>query len=140
MATDSLVKLKIVQLDHIVIRVKDVEGAVQFYTEILGLEPHRVEEYRAGELPFPCARINGETIIDLKPWPDEEPVRDGRRNLDHYCLVLEQTDMKQLINSLRDQGVTVHSEEPVQRSGARGMATSIYIEDWEGNQIELRHY
>ena len=83
MATESSVKLKIVQLDHIVIRVKDVEGALQFYTGILGLEPHRVEEYRTGELPFPCARINNETIIDLKPWPDEEPVRDGRRNLDH---------------------------------------------------------
>ena len=67
-------------------------------------------------------------------------MRDGRRNLDHYCLVLEPTDMSQLIGLLREQGVTVHSDEPVQRSGARGMATSIYIEDWEGNQIELRHY
>ena len=89
MTTDSTVKLKIVGLDHIVIRFKDVEGAITFYTEILGLTPHRVEEYRSGELPFPCARINNDTIIDLKPWPDEEPVRDGRRNLDHYCLVLE---------------------------------------------------
>lgn len=140
MTTDSSVKLKIVELDHIVIRVKDIEGAINFYTEILGLEPFRVDEYRTGELPFPCARINSETIIDLKPWPDEEPVRDGRRNLDHYCLVLEPTDMKQLTSYLRGKGVTVNSEEPVKRSGARGMATSIYIEDWEGNQIELRHY
>ena len=140
MTTDSSIKLKIVELDHIVIRVKDVDGAIKFYTEVLGLEPHRVAEYRSGEVPFPCARINGETIIDLKPWPDEEPVRDGRRNLDHYCLVLEPTDMGQLSGHLREQGVTVNSEEPVQRSGARGMATSIYIEDWEGNQIELRHY
>ena len=140
MATDSSVKLKIVQLDHIVIRVKDIEGAIKFYTDILGLEPLRVDEFRSGELPFPCARINSETIIDLKPWPDEEPVIDGRRNLDHYCLVLEPTDMNQLSSHLREQGVTVNSEEPVQRSGARGMATSIYIEDWEGNQIEVRHY
>lgn len=140
MATDSAVKLKIVELDHIVIRVKDIERAIQFYTEILGLEPHRVEEYRRGELPFPCARVNSDTIIDLKPWPDEEPVRDGRRNLDHYCLVVEPTDMAKLAEQLREQGVTVNVGEPVERSGARGMATSIYIEDWEGNQIELRHY
>ncbi len=53
MATESSVKLKIVELDHIVIRVKDIEGAIKFYTEILGLEPHRVEEYRSGDLPFP---------------------------------------------------------------------------------------
>ena len=140
MATESGVKLKIVELDHIVIRFKDVERAIQFYTGVLGLEPHRVDEWRAGELPFPCARINSNTLIDLKPWPDEEPVGDGRRNLDHYCLVLEPTDMAQLSEDLRKQGVTVTSDEPVQRSGARGNATSIYIKDWEGNQIELRHY
>ena len=140
MTTDSKLGIKIVGLDHIVIRVKDIEGAIQFYTEILGLEPHRVAEYRAGEVPFPCARINADTIIDLKPWPDEEPVRDGRRNLDHYCLVLEPTDMKQLGQRLRGQGVKVNVAEPVERSGAQGMASSIYIEDWEGNQIELRHY
>ena len=140
MTTDSKLGIKIVGLDHIVIRVKDVERAIQFYTEILGLEPHRVDEYRAGDVPFPCARINARTIIDLKPWPDEEPVRDGRRNLDHYCLVLESTDMRQVGERLREQGVTVSVAEPVQRSGAHGMASSIYIEDWEGNQIELRHY
>ncbi len=44
MATESGVKLQIVGIDHIVIRVKDVEGALAFYTGTLGMEPHRVEE------------------------------------------------------------------------------------------------
>ena len=140
MTTESSVKLKIVEMDHIVIRVKDVEGALAFYTGTLGLEPHRVEEWRSGELPFPCARINANTLIDLKPWTEDEPVRDGRRNLDHYCLVLEPTDMAALSDHLQGLGVTVVSDAPAQRSGARGMATSIYIQDPEGNQIELRHY
>ena len=140
MAIEQAVQLKVVEMDHIVIRVKDVEGAIQFYTEVLGLAPHRVDEYRAGEVPFPCARINEHTIIDLKPWPDDEPVGDGRRNLDHYCLAIEPIDMAQLAGDLRSQGVNVTSDAPGQRSGARGMATSIYITDWEGNQIELRHY
>jgi catechol 2,3-dioxygenase-like lactoylglutathione lyase family enzyme len=140
MTTDSDVKLKIVEMDHIVIRIKDVEGALDFYTGILGLEPSRVEEWRRGDLPFPCARINANTLIDLKPWTEDEPVGDGRRNMDHFCLVLEPTDMNALSDHLRNQGVTVVSDAPAQRSGARGMATSIYIQDPEGNQIELRHY
>ena len=143
MATQSpetSVKLKVVEMDHIVIRVKDIEGAIQFYTEVLGLAPHRVEEYRAGKVPFPCARINNDTIIDLSPHPDEEPVGDGPRNVDHYCLTIEPTDMVQLADSLRQRGVTVVSDEPALRSGARGMGNSIYIKDWEGNTIELRHY
>jgi catechol 2,3-dioxygenase-like lactoylglutathione lyase family enzyme len=140
MTTDSSVKLKIVEMDHLVIRIKDVEGALAFYTGILGLEPNRVEEWRRGDLPFPCARINANTLIDLKPWTEDEPVGDGRRNMDHFCLVLEPTDMDALSDHLREQGVTVVSDSPAQRSGARGMATSIYIQDPEGNQIELRHY
>ena len=140
MATESGVKLQIVGMDHIVIRVKDVEGALAFYTATLGMEPHRVEEWRSGELPFPCARINASTLIDLKPWTEDEPVGDGRRNLDHYCLVIEPTNMDALSDHLRYQGVTVVSDAPAQRSGARRMASSIYIQDAEGNQIELRHY
>ena len=134
------VKLKIVEMDHIVLRVKDVERAIHFYTEVLGLAPHRVEEYRAGKVPFPCARINNDTIIDLFPRPDEEPVGDGPRNLDHYCLTIEATDLAQLSEDLRQRGVTVVSDAPGQRSGARGMGQSIYIKDWADNTIELRHY
>jgi catechol 2,3-dioxygenase-like lactoylglutathione lyase family enzyme len=143
MATQSprtSVKLKVVEMDHIVLRVKDVERAIEFYTEVLGLAPFRVEEYRAGKVPFPCARVNNDTIIDLFPTPDQEPVGDGPRNMDHYCLTIEPTDLVQLSEDLRQRGVEVVSDEPGQRSGARGMGTSIYIKDWEGNRIELRQY
>ena len=143
MATGSpktLVKLKVLEMDHIVLRVHDVERALEFYTEILGLAPYRVEEYRSGEVPFPCARINDHTLIDLFPTPDQKPVGDGPRNLDHYCLAIESTDMVQLAEDLRRKGVNVVSDAPAQRSGARGMGNSIYIKDWEDNTIELRHY
>ena len=139
-SAETSVKLKVVDMDHIVIRVKEVERAIEFYTEVLGMPPHRVEEYRAGKVPFPCARVNSNTIIDLFPFPEQEPVGDGPRNLDHYCLTIEPTDLVQLSEHLRQRGVTVVSDEPGQRSGARGMGDSIYIKDWEGNTIELRHY
>ena len=143
MATQSsktAVKLKVVEMDHIVLRVKDVERAIKFYTEVLGLSPYRVEEYRAGKVPFPCARINNHTIIDLLPWSQDEPVGDGPRNMDHYCLTIEPTDMVALGRHLEEGGVTLVSEGPAQRSGAQGTGNSIYIKDWEGITIELRHY
>ncbi len=140
MATQSGLKIKVVEMDHIVLRVKDIERAIQFYTQVLGLTPYRVEEYRAGEVPFPCARINDHTLIDLFPFTEHEPVGDGPRNLDHYCLTIEPTDMVKLAEDLKQNGVTVVSEGPMPRSGARGMGNSIYIKDWEGNNIELRHY
>ena len=139
-SSETAVKLKIVEMDHIVLRVKDVERAIEFYTGVLGLSPYRVEEYRAGQVPFPCARINSHTIIDLLPWSQDEPVGDGPRNMDHYCLVIEPTDLVGLGRHLQERGVTLVSEGPAQRSGAQGTGNSIYIKDWEGNTIELRHY
>ena len=139
-SAETSVKLKVVEMDHIVLRCKDVEGAIRFYTQVLGLTPYRVEEFHAGKVPFPCARINSDTIIDLVPTPDQEPVGDGPRNMDHCCLTIEPTDLVRLADSLRERGVTVVSDGPAQRSGARGTGNPIYIKDWEGNTVELRHY
>ncbi len=131
---------QIVDLDHIVLRVNDVERALAFYTGTLGLEPHRVEEFRAGEVPFPCARVNDHTIIDLLPWTEDEPVGDGRRNLDHFCMAVKGIDMAEFAEYLKSRGVTVEPDRSGRRSGARGMADSIYVKDTEGNTIELRRY
>ena len=111
-----------------------------FYTETLGLAPHRFDEFRSGEVPFPCARVNDHTIIDLLPWSDHEPMGDGPRNLDHFCMVVKGADMGEFENYLIAEGVTVDTERAGRRSGAQGMADSIYIQDPEGNHIELRRY
>jgi hypothetical protein len=50
--------------------------------------------------------------------PVQEPVGDGPRNLDHYCLTIDPTDMVKLADYLRERGVTVVSEGPAQRAGA----------------------
>jgi catechol 2,3-dioxygenase-like lactoylglutathione lyase family enzyme len=132
-------KLKFIEMDHIVIRCKDVERQLTFYSEILGLEPYRVEEFRSGKVMFPSVRVNEGMIIDLFPRPNEEPVGDGPRNLDHYCLTIEATDLKRLAADLREHGVTVEGDAKL-RSGARGDGYSIYVRDFEQNRIELRYY
>ena len=78
-------------------------------------------------------------FLDLFPSPDMEPIGDGPRNQDHFCLVIEPTDMGELASQLRAQGIRVR-EGPALRSGARGQATSIYIFDPDDNVVELRCY
>jgi catechol 2,3-dioxygenase-like lactoylglutathione lyase family enzyme len=126
-------------MDHIVLNTRDVDATLHFYTDLLGLSPERVDEFKAGKAPFPSVRINSDTIIDLQPATDEERAQDAVANQDHFCLVLEPTDMEQLASDLRDQDVTV-TEGPVTRWGAHGNATSIYITGPDDNLIELRHY
>jgi catechol 2,3-dioxygenase-like lactoylglutathione lyase family enzyme len=120
--------VKVVGLDHIVLRVADVEKSLAFYIDTLGLEPVRVEEWRRGEVLFPSVRLTPETIIDV--FAAE---RTGD-NLDHFCLVIEPTDLDALAEHFPD------ARRADGLFGAQGYASSLYIHDPDGNTVELRSY
>lgn len=122
--------IRIVGLDHLVLRSADVERSLAFYQQVLGLAGERVDEWRAGAAPFPSVRIDATTIIDLFPGAP-----DGR-NLDHLCLVVARSDLEALA-ARPDLDVV---EGPVRRWGARGDGTSVYVRDPDGTVVELRSY
>ena len=120
--------LRITGLDHIVLVCGDVEASITFYCEELGLEPERVDEWRRGDAPFPSARIDPRTVIDLFGGG-----RDGR-NLDHLCLTFEGATLDELSARFPDGRRGDHL------FGAQGYADSLYIHDPDGNTVELRSY
>ena len=122
--------VRVVGLDHIVLNVSDVEQAVAWYVDELGLEPVRLEEFRRGEVFFPSARVDATTIIDFLATE-----RTGS-NVDHLCLVIEPTDLDVLAASGRFEVASGPSEV----FGARGMGRSVYVRDPDGNLVELRCY
>lgn len=123
--------MRVKDFDHLVLAVQDVERALAFYCGPLGLEPVRVDAWRAGDAPFPSVRISPSTIIDLVVGN-----AGGGSNVDHICLVVEPLDWQEVI----DSGRFTVLEGPVGRYGARGVAQSIYVEDPDGNTVELRWY
>jgi catechol 2,3-dioxygenase-like lactoylglutathione lyase family enzyme len=123
-------RVKVVGVDHLVLNVADVEASLAFYCGLLGLEGVRLEEWRAGKCRFPSVRVSPETIIDLAPGP-----RPGE-NLDHFCLIIEATDLEALVAS----GDFDVSGGAGSRYGARGRGNSFYVRDPDGNRIELRYY
>ena len=130
--------MRVTQLDHIVLNVADAERAVRFYTEVLGLQPERLDLWRAGRVPFPSVRVNEGTLIDIFPKPEQAPATSGGSNLNHFCLVLDGT-LEPVLGELQRHGVPIESG-PVGRWGARGEAQSIYLRDPDGNGVELRTY
>ncbi|MFE2377334.1 VOC family protein [Streptomyces sp. NPDC059398] len=131
--------MRVIGFDHLVLNVADIERSLGFYCGSLGLEPVRVEEWRAGDAPFPSVRVSAGTIIDIVRTPESAAGTAGRANVDHICLVVEPLDWQQSIDSGELDGFTV-VDGPGERFGARGSAQSVYVRDPDGNTVELRWY
>ena len=137
-------RIRVTELDHIVLNVGDINRSLKFYTEDLGLQPERLEEFRSGKVRFPSVRINDDTIIDLFPIKDagteaRQPSEKNNRNLNHFCMVVGQEDFSGIVNYLTQRQISIR-EGPVSRWGARGRATSVYFLDPDGNEIDIRCY
>jgi glyoxylase I family protein len=122
--------LRVVELDHVVVRCSDQARTLDFYSRVLGL----VEERRLEAIGLIQLRA-GASLVDLIP-ADAPPAFEAR-NVDHFCLGVETDDMQALVRYLTAAGVTVMGE-PTERYGARGMGLSVYVNDPEGNVVELK--
>jgi catechol 2,3-dioxygenase-like lactoylglutathione lyase family enzyme len=118
------------QMDHIVLEVRDVEASLRFYRDLLGMEPVRLEAYRAGGAPFPSVRV-GDTLIDL--FEAKEPTT----GLHHFCIeVAEPVDT---ILAELDRHALPYTGLGT-RFGARGQGQSVYVRDPDGHAVEIRTY
>jgi catechol 2,3-dioxygenase-like lactoylglutathione lyase family enzyme len=129
--------LNIREIDHLVLRVRDVDAMIRFYGEVLGCPVHRVDE-RIGLVQLRAGR----GLIDLVPVDSEigraggaAPGREGR-NMDHFCLRVEPWDAEAIRAHLRAHGVDAGAV--AQRFGAEGQGPSMYLTDPEGNTVELK--
>ena len=129
-------------MDHIVLNIQDEEQMITFYSEVMLFTCERLEEYRAGKVPFPSVRINSDTIIDLFPkkmWQKSSEDIQGHVNLNHFCISLSKEMWVDLIERLKVNDIDIE-QGPVPRWGAHGTGTSIYFRDPDGNLIEARYY
>lgn len=124
------IPLTVAELDHVVLRCRDQDRMLDFYTRVLGLN----EERRIAQIGLIQLRA-GASMIDLVPAA--EPRIESGTNVNHFCLGIESDDLRSAMNYLRMNSVEVLGE-PASRYGARGMGSSIYVRDPEGNVIELK--
>jgi catechol 2,3-dioxygenase-like lactoylglutathione lyase family enzyme len=135
------------RLDHVVLWVADPAAAAGFYQRMLGLEPLRVAEFTAGEVPFPSVRVNEETILDLAPLTLAErmPALPGAADsaghpVNHVCVSLPSDAFDALRARLAEHAVPM-TDIGHDSFGARGVAPrNFYFRDPDGNVVEARHY
>ncbi|SFC15231.1 VOC family protein [Massilia yuzhufengensis] len=125
------------ELDHVVLRVSDLDAMIAFYGAVLNCQVER----RLDDIGLIQLRA-GRSIIDLVP-ADSPLGREGGaapgvggRNLDHLCLRLEPFDEAAIRRHLAAHGVAAGPVEP--RYGAEGEGPSMYLLDPERNTVELK--
>lgn len=117
----------IVGLDHVVVRARDLERMVAFYRDAVGC----IEERRIEKLGLVQMRA-GRSMIDLVAGRGPETAG----NMDHLCLRIEPFDAAAIRARFAQFGVEIG--EVVSRYGAEGDGPSVYLNDPEGNVIELK--
>jgi catechol 2,3-dioxygenase-like lactoylglutathione lyase family enzyme len=132
-----MASIRIVGIDHVVLRCRDLERMERFYIDVLGCtvvrrnEPLGLIHLKAGSGLIDLAAVDGE----LGRRGGAAPGAEGH-NLDHICLRVEPFDEAALRAHLSRQGIEAG---PLHHTyGAEGVGPAIYLEDPEGNSIEIK--
>jgi glyoxylase I family protein len=129
--------LNIRDIDHVVLRVRDIDAMRRFYCDVLGARhvAYRSEfgmsHLRAGSSMIDLITVDG----PLGKQGGAAPGKEGR-NMDHLCLRIEPFDQEAIVAHLKQHGVAVGDIR--RRFGAEGNGISIYLTDPEGNTVELK--
>ncbi|MFB3151775.1 MAG: VOC family protein [Alphaproteobacteria bacterium] len=119
---------EILGIDHVVLRVADLERAIAFYEGVLGAKVERRSE------KFGLVQLRaGRSLIDLIEAPEKDS--EGA-NMDHFALRIEPFDEAAIRAHLEAHGIA--TGELKTRYGAEGNGPSLYIEDPDGNTVELK--
>jgi catechol 2,3-dioxygenase-like lactoylglutathione lyase family enzyme len=131
------VPFEIEDIDHVVLRVVDIDRSMAFYRDVLGCGVDKVQEaiglyqMRAGNALIDLVPVDGK----LGSAGGAPAGREGR-NVDHFCLVVSPFDEPALRAHLARHGV--EANEVGRSYGARGYGLSLYVRDPDGNTVELR--
>ncbi len=129
--------IQIREIDHLVLRIVNLDKMLNFYCTILGcLVERRKDEIglvqlRAGKSLLDLVLVD----IKLGKTGGGAPLTNAR-NLDHFCFRVEPFDEPSIRHFLETNDIEV---SPLgQRYGAEGIGPSVYITDPEGNIVELK--
>lgn len=122
--------MRVNELDHMVLTVRDIEDTCAFYRRALGMETVTFGEGRKA-LKFGNQKINLHQVGHEVEPRATRPI-PGTADL---CF-LTPTPLAEVIDHLGRVGVPIE-QGPVDRTGAQGPIRSVYLRDPDGNLIEV---
>lgn len=122
------------QLDHIILKVNDLQASIDFYTRVMGFENHGEDG------PFTVIRAGSHFQMQLAPW--------GTPGFEHYAFSVSKSDFDAIFRRVQASGIEYgptfdsvgDNSGPGVESGARGEAPTVYFNDPNNHLIEIRTY
>jgi len=119
-------------IDHFVLTVEDVERTCEFYAA-LGAEIQTFGDGRKA-VRFGAQKINLHPVDNDVDHVAAAPTPGAG----DFCLLTE-TPISAVVEHLRDRGIDLVAG-PVERTGAVGTLTSVYVRDPDDNLVEFARY
>ena len=116
-------------LDHVAIRVKDMEASIEWYKTVMGLKKYQLEKW--GE--FPVFMLSGKTGIAIFPANlNDEKCNQLSRNvkIDHFAFNVSNEDFKKAQKYFNEINVPFEFQD-------HHYFHSIYLKDPDNHTVEL---
>jgi catechol 2,3-dioxygenase-like lactoylglutathione lyase family enzyme len=119
-------------LDHVGLKVTDMDRSLRFYCDGLGLRLLRRKDNAPGIASAVLAVGTQEMNLFSNPDFAASPTDDDPPGLDHFCLEVESASIDELLAALARAGIAV-AKQPVKRSDG----VSLFVADPDGCRVEL---
>jgi methylmalonyl-CoA/ethylmalonyl-CoA epimerase len=128
-----------VRLDHIGIAVKDLDAAIRFYRDVLGLELERVEEVPEERVRVAMFKVGGVHIELLQGTDSESAVSKfvERRGEGVHHIAIHVDDVDAKTEELKARSVTLTYDKPRDVSGGTRRINFVHPKSAFGVLLEI---
>jgi len=123
-----------IELDHLILPVKDRATTLNFYTRIVGLK------HDGDRDPFSMLRVTAGFVIQIAPW--------GTAGGEHLAFAMSKEEFNDVFERVRSAGIAYgdrfdsvgNMKGPGEEVASRGRGKAVYFFDPNKHLIEIRHY
>ncbi len=129
---------KVLRIDHVAMAVDDLEATIAFWRDGLGLELTHLEDVPAENSQVAFFRVGASEVELVKPTSDDSGLKRylEKRGPGMHHLCLEVDDLEGMLEQLKQAGIQLINESPVQGQGGKRYAF-IHPKSAKGVMVEL---
>ena len=124
-------------LDHLGVKVTDLDRSIKFYTELFGFELVDRRMLGSGDVEAAALKVGDSLIFLLYNSQFGPHSPEGPGGVDHFCLTFNQDNFDSILARMKKLNVRMIGDLS-NRTGATGRSPSQYILDPDNNQIEVK--